>query len=238
MNIVKAAVAPAFMLLAGCITYPYQSAFDACDAEAGACYRYCEDVAADDRDYAACHADCEFGANQCFADAYDRYSYGGSAYSGAYYQPSWPWYGRYGAWGPSNGYYFDFSYWGGSSRYDRPRRGRDYGGRNRGRRGGWDNDGGSNNPRPPRGDRGGEDPDRTGDYPTPNRKDRIAPPLQRRTAPPPQSAPVQRTAPPAQPPAQPAPQASPPPSPSTPAERPAPRKNDRGSPRRTQPEDY
>lgn len=107
------------LLLSGCVTYPYQTAFDACDAEAGACYRYCEEAALSDGEYAACHSDCEVGANRCFAGAYDRYSYS-SAYSGSYYAPSWPWYGRYGAWGPSSGYYFDFTYWGGSSRYYDP----------------------------------------------------------------------------------------------------------------------
>ncbi|WP_375206285.1 hypothetical protein [Hyphococcus sp.] len=119
MDFIKTALAAAVLFaLAGCATYPYQSAFDACDAEAGACYRYCEEAGLGVGEYAACHADCETGANRCFANAYDRYSYG--AASGAYYSPSWPWYGRYGAWGPSRGYYFDFSYWGGSGRYYDP----------------------------------------------------------------------------------------------------------------------
>ncbi|MEO1136039.1 MAG: hypothetical protein AAFW68_05420, partial [Pseudomonadota bacterium] len=75
-----------------------------------------------EEDGAACRADCEAGANQCFAAAYDSYSYAGSAYSrSAYYQPSWPWYGRYGAWGPQRGYYFDFTYWGRSGGYYPPR---------------------------------------------------------------------------------------------------------------------
>lgn len=123
MNFVKAAIAPALLVLAGCVTSPYQTAFTTCDDEAGACYRYCAEISESDEDGAACRADCEAGANQCFADAYDRYSYAGSTYSrsSAYYQPSWPWYGRYGAWGPRRGYYFDFTYWGRSSGYYPPR---------------------------------------------------------------------------------------------------------------------
>ena len=92
MDFIKTALAAAVLFaLAGCATYPYQSAFDACDAEAGACYRYCEEAGLGVGEYASCHADCETGANRCFANAYDRYSYG--AASGAYYSPSWPWSG-------------------------------------------------------------------------------------------------------------------------------------------------
>lgn len=126
MKIIKAALLGAFgtfgaLFLSGCVTtYPYQTAFDACDAEAGACYRYCEEAGLSEGEYASCHADCEVGANRCFADAYDRYSYNRSAYGGSYYAPSWPWYGRYGAWGPSSGYYFGFSYSSGYSNYRHP----------------------------------------------------------------------------------------------------------------------
>jgi hypothetical protein len=251
------------MLLTGCITYPYQTAFDSCDAEAGACYRYCEDVAASDYELGACHNECDNDANQCFASAYDSYSYDGSAYGGAYSQPSWPWYGRYGAWGPGSGFYFDFSYYGGSHGYDRPRRGRGHGGGRGGRGGGYGggsqgsggqgsgnppNDGGGQ--RPPRGPRGGEDVDQTGDYPTPNRKDRIAPPLRRREAPPQnttpptsrRAAPAQNTTPPPAQQAAPSPQTAPQPAPqqpqSAPAQQPAKPKTERGTPRGSQPEDY
>jgi hypothetical protein len=164
MNLIKAALAPVLLLVASCVTYPYESAFSGCDNQAGNCYRYCEDVASNEGSYRACHADCEYAADQCFADVYGRYSYAGSSYGGSYYSsPSWPWYGRYGAWGPSNGYYFDFSYWSGTgwyrppyyydyySYYDydrrKPRgggkgRGRDRDrGKDRDRDGNWDRDG-------------------------------------------------------------------------------------------------
>ncbi|WP_395076187.1 hypothetical protein [Hyphococcus sp.] len=267
MKIVKLAAAPAFILLAGCVTYPYQTAFDSCDAEAGACYRYCEDIVDSDYQLGACHNECDNDANQCFASAYDSYSYGGSAYGGSYYQPSWPWRGRYGAWGPTNGYYFDFSYYGGSHGYDRPRRGRGHGGGRGGHGGGSHGSGGhgsgghgggnqgSGTPpndgggqRPPRGPRGGEDVDQTGDYPTPNRKDRTAPPLRRREAPPQNTTPPpsrraapapSSTPPPTQQAApQPAPQTAPPPTQPAPAQRPGKPKSERGSPRTSQPEDY
>ncbi len=119
MKLLKAVFGLAFFALAGCVTYPYQSAFDSCDEQAGACYRYCEDVAGNASAYSACHADCDATANQCFASAYDSYAYSSSYSSTTYYGSSWPWYGRYGAWGPSSGYYFDFTYWGGYRDYDR-----------------------------------------------------------------------------------------------------------------------
>lgn len=176
MNFIKAVMAPAFLMLAGCVTYPYESAFNACDDEAGACYQYCADVSDSEAEGAACRADCEVGANQCFADAYDRYDYNRSAYRGAYYEPSWPWYGRYGAWGPRRGYYFDFTYWGGSGRYYPPRYRHRYGGRRHPRGGG----GGA-------GDDGGSPP-----AATPEPRKRMAPPLRtQRSAPPQQSAPSQ-----------------------------------------------
>ncbi len=213
MKITNLVMAPAFFLLAGCITYPYQTAFDSCDAGAGACYRYCEDVADNDYEYGRCHADCENEANACFAGAYDNYTYnaGAGAYGGSYYQPSWPWYGRYGAWGPSNGFYFDYSYSSRSNRYDRPRRGRGDG-QGRGR-GGYDGGYGigsrPSNQRPPR--RGENN---NGAQGTPNRNDRVAPPPRQApvpTAPGPSTSPppaVQSEPPPAQ---QPAPATQPPP---------------------------
>lgn len=182
------------MLLSGCVTYPYQTAFTTCDDAAGACYRYCEQFAGDALDYSACHADCDAEADRCFANAYDRYNYS-SAYASTGYS-SWPWYGRYGRWGPRQGYYFDFTYFERYPRYRdrypryRDRRGRhgDRGGRRRG-----DDDGGR---RPRRGNPSGGDntapppsappprstPPRTS--PPPSTPPRSTPPPQRRTAPP------------------------------------------------------
>jgi len=99
----------AVLLAAGCVSYPYETAFSTCDAEAGACYRYCEDFEGTE-DYALCHRDCEADANQCFATAYGPYG-PGTGYSTAYpaYGPT-TWYGRYGSWYPNTGYVFSFSY--------------------------------------------------------------------------------------------------------------------------------
>ncbi|MFC2953522.1 hypothetical protein ACFOOP_16410 [Marinicaulis aureus] len=258
MKFIKIALASAALfLVAGCVTYPYQSAFDTCDAEAGACYRYCEEVSYSDRDYASCHADCEVGANRCFAESYDRYSY-----SGASYAPSWPWYGRYGAWGPSSGYYFDFSYWSGSGRYYDPyyqdrhryngRRGRD---RDRDYPRGRDRDGKDGKPgggayAPPSGSPAAQNPNRPrqppngkprgpGETPYTQTEKRRAPPLQRKQAVPQSSAPAQaaptqsapvQSAPPAASPRQQQPVRSNPPSKS---------RHKSGSPRsKEQPQDY
>lgn len=161
----------AFLLVAGCVTSPYQSAFSVCDDEAGACYQYCEQFAGDPESYGACHADCEVDASRCFADAYDPYAYSStSAYASSGYS-SWPWYGRYGRWAPRQGYYFDFTYFERYPRYNRgypdyhyrDRRWRDrHGDRDRrrhrdGDRGGrrrGDNDG-DRSGRPPRNSGGG-----------------------------------------------------------------------------------
>lgn len=91
-----------FMLLASCVTYPYQTGFASCDAYAGQCYRECEDYA-DGPDYGRCHADCEYDADQCFADAYGPYA--GSGYG---YSSRSPWYGRYGSWYPETGFFFSY----------------------------------------------------------------------------------------------------------------------------------
>ena len=116
MKLFRILLAPALLMLAGCVTtYPYETAFSSCDAEAGACYRYCEEGTGGNPAYTSCHAECEAAANQCFASAYDRTSYAGSSYGSYYSSPGWPWYGQYGAWGPSSGYYFGFSYWGGDN---------------------------------------------------------------------------------------------------------------------------
>ncbi len=111
-------------LVGGCVTYPYTSSFAACDSRAGACYRACEDYA-DEGDYAACHQDCEYEADQCFDSAYGPYSYDGSPYGPAYASP---WSGSYGTWYPNSGYAFSFTfiqrsgYRHPSRRYDRDRR--------------------------------------------------------------------------------------------------------------------
>lgn len=118
--IAKGIVAGAFFALLGsCVTYPYQTSFAACDTYAGQCYRDCE-VYEGSADYGACHADCEYDADQCFADAYGPNS---SGYGPGY--PS-PWYGRYGAWYPQTGFVFSYSNRYGYHRY-RGRRYRDRG---------------------------------------------------------------------------------------------------------------
>lgn len=111
--------AASILFVSGCVAYPYETAFDACDSQAGACYRYCEQFADIPEDFAACHADCEAQANACFAAAYDDYRYAQSSYgySGGY--SSWPWYGRYGHWYPDRGFFFSYGYAGGYG-YNRP----------------------------------------------------------------------------------------------------------------------
>ncbi len=114
------------LVAAGCVSYPYETAFSACDAEAGACYRYCEEFEGSP-DYGTCHADCDAGANQCFAGAYNAYEYSGASYGARYsgLRPPPPWYGNYGAWYPNSGYVFSFSYFDNYGYgYNRPYRGR------------------------------------------------------------------------------------------------------------------
>lgn len=109
-------VALGLTAVSGCVTYPYETSFSACDNAAGLCYRACEDYR-DTPDYGRCHADCEFSADRCFASAYEpyRYSYGYSS----------PWYGNYGSWYPNSGYAFSFGYYNydyyGRDRYRRHR---------------------------------------------------------------------------------------------------------------------
>lgn len=228
-----ASVALGFLLLSGCYTYPYQSAFDLCDNEAGACYRYCEQFAGYPADYSACHADCEYDANRCFAGAYDRYAYS-SAYDPIY--DSWPWYGRYGRWGgPQYGYYFNFTYFDGYPRYsrgypdyryrDRPwrdrhgdRDGRRRGDGDRGGRRGGDGHDGADRPRRPHPDNGGSRPPRNN-----GGGDNVAPPP--RATPP--SPPPTASPPPAQPPrTTPPPQRRTAPPARTKTNRPSPRQDD------------
>lgn len=113
-------LAASCLLLTSCAIYPYETAFSGCDAEAGACYRYCEQFEGSP-DYGKCHADCEYEANQCFAAAYDDYRYASVPYGGAYpaYRPS-PWYGQYGYWRPGAGYIFSFDYYRGGYGYRAP----------------------------------------------------------------------------------------------------------------------
>ncbi|WP_425409091.1 hypothetical protein [Hyphococcus sp.] len=152
-----------FLLLSGCVTYPYQTAFAACDNEAGACYQYCEQFATNALDYGACHADCEAEVDRCFAQADYDYGYSSTYVTSGY--SSGPWYGRYGRWAPRQGYYFDFTYFDRYPSYRRAHPGYRYSDRPwRGRRGdrrrGYNNDG-VNNPR--RRDRDGSGRRRGGD---------------------------------------------------------------------------
>ncbi len=146
-----ATVGAVLWLLTGCVTYPYETAFAACDGAAGACYDYCEQFADAPDDYAACHADCDAEANQCFADSYDQYRYARSGYGYSAYGPS-PWYGRYGYWYPDQGYIFSFSYYGNYGYRDRNyRRHSPYNRRDRHRRRDHNDDSGVESGRPPPG---------------------------------------------------------------------------------------
>ena len=88
------------VLLAGCETYGYQTSFLGCDNSAEACYRSC-DRYPDESDYRLCQDDCEVEINQCFSRAYDSYRY--ASYNTALVDP---WYGRWGVWYPTAGYFF------------------------------------------------------------------------------------------------------------------------------------
>jgi len=105
-------IAAGACLLGGCV-YPYESAFETCDAEAGACYRYCED-APDETVARSCRRGCEEEANRCFDDAYRVADYGASTYGPR------PWYGSYGYWRPRYGYIFSFDYYDRQGRYYDP----------------------------------------------------------------------------------------------------------------------
>lgn len=109
----RLAATAGLLFVASCQTYPYASSFSACDSGAGACYRACEAYADDGDGYAACHADCEYEADRCFANAYEPYRYAGSPYGPTYVSP---WYGSYGAWYPQAGYTISLGYLS-SSRY-------------------------------------------------------------------------------------------------------------------------
>ena len=109
-----ALIAAGAILLGGCVLYPYESAFETCDDEAGICYRFCED-APTEASGAACRRGCDDAANQCFDEAYSAYNYRGSSY--AY---SGPWYGSYGYWRPGYGYFYSFDYYTRGHRYRDP----------------------------------------------------------------------------------------------------------------------
>lgn len=130
----RLAATAGLLFVASCQTYPYASSFSACDAGAGACYRACEAYADDGDGYAACHADCEYEADRCFANAYEPYRYAGSPYGPTYVSP---WYGSYGAWYPQAGYTISLGYLS-SSRYGYSRP--NYRSGNRYDRGGYDHD--------------------------------------------------------------------------------------------------
>ena len=92
------------LLLSGCV-YPYETAFQTCDNDAGACYRYCEDTAGEE-EITACRSSCETEANICCDQAYGAQEYNGSAYA----SPG-PWYGSFGYWRPTYGYAFSLDYY-------------------------------------------------------------------------------------------------------------------------------
>ncbi len=111
-----APIAAGAILLGGCV-YPYESAFQSCDNEAGACYQVCEGEP-DEGGAKACRMVCEDAANQCFDDAY------GSSGSSSGYAYGGSWYGSYGYWRPRYGYlysydYYDPYYYGGRRGYGR-----------------------------------------------------------------------------------------------------------------------
>lgn len=176
------------LLLAGCTTYyPYETAFNVCDDQVGACYRYCEQYEDIPGDYAACHSDCEAEANQCFANAYRRNTYAYSSYGYSPYDP-WPWYGRYGYWYPSSGFVFSFDYYnrygyrGRYYDYYNHRRRRDGGGRHHNYGGGG---GGGSTPPPSGGSGGGWSQDPPPSSPPPPTQGSSSPP----PPPPPTSSP-------------------------------------------------
>lgn len=103
--------AGAALLLSSCVTYPYDTAFNACEREANDCYRLCEEIP-DEGGYVACQAHCDRDIDRCFDTAYAPYSgYGYGGYGGGGYGYGSPWYGRYGSWYPNNGYYMSFNYY-------------------------------------------------------------------------------------------------------------------------------
>ena len=168
-----------FWLAAGCVVYPYETAFSSCDGEAGICYRYCEEFAGTPES-GACRAACEDEANQCFASAYGAYQYSGAQYSSAYsiYPPP-PWNGRYGSWYPDYGYRYSYGYYGQGYGYG-PRRPRNphYGYGGGGRRhpsgnpptGGSGSSGGGQPPPPPQAQPPKTQPPANAGRPPPGRK--------------------------------------------------------------------
>lgn len=177
-----AGAAGAALFLSGCVTYPYDDAFNYCDGQAAQCYRACEDYGGG-YDYGRCHASCERQADRCFDQAYSPYQTG-------YGYGSSPWYGQWGSWTPGVGYafswsYFNRNYYGPSYGYSRPRYGYDRRGddtwRDGRRNDNWDRRrggyGGPQQPgyRPPNSGPGYGPPPRPG-YPPPNSGPGYGPP--------------------------------------------------------------
>lgn len=173
------ALATGGLLLSSCVTTPYETAFNGCENEANSCYRICEDIP-DERGYIQCQEHCDQSANRCFDQAYaayqnQNYGYGNYGYGSRYGSP---WYGRYGSWYPSYGFYLGYNNYdryghrkrkphppGYGSGYQPPRGG--YNNPPRPPRGGYNNppSGSNNPPRPPRGGYNNPRPPRGGNQP-------------------------------------------------------------------------
>jgi hypothetical protein len=97
------------LFLSSCVTTPYETAFNACEAEADRCYRICEDIP-DERGYIQCQSHCDSTANRCFDQARLAYQTQYYGYGNLGYGPGFgaPWYGRYGSWYPSYGFFYDY----------------------------------------------------------------------------------------------------------------------------------
>ena len=94
----------AVTLLSGCVTTDYAGGdryarlYDACDAQAGACYRSCDEFSSSS-DRALCQDDCSLDADRCFADLNSLIRT-----ESLYELTRDNFYGRYGAWYPGRGY--------------------------------------------------------------------------------------------------------------------------------------
>ena len=121
------------LLLAGCVTYPYETAFSSCEREANACYRLCEEIP-DEGGYVACQSHCDRDIDRCFDTAYSPYR---SGYYSGYSSYSSPWYGRYGTWYPDSGFFLSLNFYdryGYRARRHPPKYHRNYGGNRNGYR--------------------------------------------------------------------------------------------------------
>ena len=87
-------------VLAACVTTDRHAArYDACDQEAGACYRDCR-VLDDPQRREACQARCTTAVNRCFGDVRAL----AETRMGYWSRPPAVFYGRYGWWDPYVGY--------------------------------------------------------------------------------------------------------------------------------------